>query len=74
MTTREAAEILQSIRSDKHDYDANHEALAAKVDSIGSWAAQQKQTPAIRHLLQEASLLHDVLCGGSGRIGRVEMF
>lgn len=51
MNLRRAADQLEAIRNDRHTEAA---VLLARVDSIGSWLAEQKTSRLLMSLLREA--------------------
>jgi hypothetical protein len=68
-TLNDAAWELDAIRNDRLSAGANAAELIARVDVVGQWVAAKKNSSLVSKLVQEASQLHDMLIGGSGKTG-----
>lgn len=64
-----AANELQDIRNDLAGGLNDSGTLQARVDAVGMWAAQQKNSRSISKILDEANILSDKLAGGTGHHG-----
>ncbi len=67
-TVTQAANELQRIRNTMTD-DHDRDEVQARVDQVGKFLADQKNSPTVSKLLEEAHSISDRLAGGSGKRG-----